>query len=90
MDSETEALLWNYSREIFKSLDTPMSLQDLIASHRSLRNQNMRTMEEHREMVEQVRKDVERREMNDMWIKWDDVKKMSLLEIANRLSDPSY
>lgn len=80
-------MLEEYAREL--GVDT--TLAELIESHRALRKKNMdfikRSREEESEYVAQAMKRTDEMVLKGDYIRVADLKKMTLLELANIVSD---
>lgn len=85
VDKELE-LLRDYSKE--RGLCEPMTVADLIDSHRNLINElNRTTRKEWKDEMEEARKRVISMEMDSTWIKIDKLRKMTVQELVNLIGD---
>lgn len=82
--NSVEKMLQNYADEIGIERIT---LEDLICSHRTLRTWIQESLNEQRERFEQEREYIRNMEMDNTWVRWDDLRQMTMQEIANRLGD---
>ena len=78
-----DPLIEAYCREI-GSRDT-MTLEELIDSHRSLRESNKVYLNQWREEVDAAVNNLLKMRINDQYVRWDELEKMTLAEIVLRI-----
>lgn len=77
-------LLSDYAKEIGVG---ELSLEELIVSHRRLRSLNLENYELQRKFIDEAVKRAEKEIRDANWVRWEDLKKMSMFDIANKIAD---
>ena len=62
-----------------------MTLEELIDSHRSLRESNKVYLNQWREEVDAAVNNLLKMRINDQYVRWDELEKMTLAEIVLRI-----
>jgi len=65
-------------------LGVSISIEQLIDSHRVLRSRSLQNIAERNKELTEIYERVEKQAMDATWVKWDDLGKMTLAEIAYR------
>ncbi len=83
-DGKVGSLLEEYGKELgLKGI----SLEELIRSHRALRNMSKVFNDERRNAINKAYEDAYNKALNNMWVKLDDLRKMSVQEMLELLRD---
>lgn len=78
------SLLSDYAKEIGVG---ELSLEELIVSHRRLRSYNLENYELQRKLIDEAVKRAEKEIRDANWVRWGDLKKMSMFDIANKIAE---
>ena len=80
------SLLWEYSKEVY-STETPdrITLEELIDSHREIRNARIENMDTYRDGYSAGYTDAKSRYSMDNWIEISELRDMTLQEIVGML-----
>ena len=83
---KADELLKAYSKELRVHSDYSMTLEELIESHRSLRETNKVYLTQFNEELNRSVKHFVNMTITDQYVRWDELDKMTLAEIALRIA----
>lgn len=83
-----EDQLTDYAVELYGSeFKTVLTVRHLIESHRHLRSLSLVLHEEKRKAIQLAYDTAHKTAMDSTWVKWEDLRAMSISELMERLSE---